>query len=215
MRKTKLDDGFHSYLVKDADLVGDAGIPRMIDLHNTSTPKSLIPFEKCKYTKNYHQYIHFYMHDKFFAKILTDAEKYVALFQLFDGIITPDFSMLRKQSKCLQETNTYFNRAVGVFFQKHGIPVIPNIRWSDESSFEYCFLGVPKHIPVADSTHGCIRSKADKDIFKLGLSKMLDVLEPSEVIVHGFMPDYIFGEFLEQIPFHRYPSLFEAKHEGR
>ena len=68
MRKTKLDDGFHSYLVKDADLVGDAGIPRMIDLHNTSTPKSLIPFEKCKYTKNYHQYIHFYMHDKFLQK---------------------------------------------------------------------------------------------------------------------------------------------------
>lgn len=50
-----------------------------------------------------------------------------------------DCSLLIGQSKCLQQTNTYFNRAVGYFFQKNGIPVIPNIRWSDESSFEYCF----------------------------------------------------------------------------
>ena len=121
--------------------------------------------------------------------------------------------MLINQAQCLQETNTYFNRAIGFFLQKQGIPVIPNIRWSDEASFKYCFLGVPKHTIVSISTHGCIRSKKQKEIFKLGLSKMLSQIEPSSVIVHGYMPDYVFSDFSNSTEFYRFPSEFESTHK--
>lgn len=75
--------------------------------------------------------MHFYMHDKSFARMLCFTSRYIDLLRQFDGVITPDPSLLINQSKCLQETNTYMNRAVGFYLQKNGIPVIPNVRWSD------------------------------------------------------------------------------------
>ena len=98
------------------------------------------------------------------------------------------------------------------YLQKNGIPIIPNIRWSDESSFEYCFLGVPKHSIVSVSTHGCITSRAERKMFKIGLNAMLDELAPHTVLVHGYMPDDIFGEYLQNVEFHRYASQFERTH---
>lgn len=213
MRKTKYDDGFHSYLVEGATVVGEPGIPMLMDLKNAQIPKDIIPFEKAKYAENKRQYVHFYMHDKYFADVLTSTTKYLALLKQFDGVITPDCSLAIGQSACLQQTNTYFSRAVGFYLQKNGIPVIPNIRWSDESSFGYCFLGVPKRSIVSVSTHGCIRSKEQKEMFKKGISAMLDELQPKDVLVHGYMPDSVFGEFLKDANFRRYKSWFERTHE--
>jgi hypothetical protein len=213
MKKTKLDDDFYSHLTEGADFVGEAGIPELLDLHNAEIPRALLPFEKinCKeYDKR--RYVHFYMHDKYFGKILTDTDKYLPALMQFDGVITPDFTMLIGQSRCLLETQTYFNRAVGYYLQKQGIPVIANVRWSDSNSYDYCFLGVPKHSIVAVSTHGCIRSDLQKKIFKDGLAEMLRVLDPTDILVHGYMPESVFGEFESSYRFHRYPSLFEEKH---
>lgn len=213
MKKTILDDGFQAYLTEGATLVGDAGIPMLLDLKNTQIPKGLVPFNKIGIEKNKNKYVHFYIHDYQFSQVLTSTKKYVDKLKEFDGVITPDCSMLINQAQCLQETNTYFNRAIGFFLQKQGIPVIPNIRWSDEASFKYCFLGVPKHIIVSISTHGCIRSKKQKEIFKLGLSEMLSQIEPSSVIVHGYMPDCVFSDFSNSTEFYRFPSEFESTHK--
>ena len=104
------------------------------------------------------------------------------------------------------------NRAVGFYLQRQGIPVIPNIRWSDESSFEYCFLGVHPGSIVSVSTHGCIQDKKQKLMFKIGLEAMLEALSPSAVLVHGYMPEEVFGEYIGQVDFHRYASEFERTH---
>ncbi len=215
MRKRKMifDDGFQSYLTDGASLVGEPEIPMLMDLQDAQVPLDIVPFTKAKNCADKRRYIHFYQHDKEFSDVLTATRNYVELFKQFDGIITPDCSMLIGQAKCLQEANTYMNRAVGFFFQKNGIPVIPNIRWSDESSFEYCFLGVPKRNIVAVSTHGCITSRDERVMFKKGLGALLEELDPKAVLVHGYMPDEIFGEFKEITPFYRYPSEFERTHQ--
>ncbi len=212
MKKTILDDGFQAYLTKGAILVGEPGIPMLLDLKNTQIPKGIVPFNKIKTEKNKNKYVHFYIHDYQFSQILTSTTKYVDILKQFDGVITPDCSMLINQAQCLQQTNTYFNRAIGFYLQKQGIPVIPNIRWSDEKSFDYCFLGIPKHTIVSISTHGCIKSNNQKLIFKRGLNEMLLQLEPSTVIVHGFMPESVFGDYRESTVFYRYPSEFEIAH---
>ncbi len=212
MKKTILDDGFQAYLTKGAILVGEPGIPMLLNLKNTQIPKGIVPFNKIKTEKNKNKYVHFYIHDYQFSQILTSTTKYVDILKQFDGVITPDCSMLINQAQCLQQTNTYFNRAIGFYLQKQGIPVIPNIRWSDEKSFDYCFLGIPKHTIVSISTHGCIKSNNQKLIFKRGLNEMLLQLEPSTVIVHGFMPESVFGDYRESTVFYRYPSEFEITH---
>lgn len=214
MKKTILDDGFQSQLTVGATLVGTPGIPMLMNLNNVQIPKDLVPFSKAKTCKNKRQYVHFYQHDKEFSCVLTATNKYLDDLKQYDGVITPDCSMLIGQAPCLQQTNTYMNRAVGFYLQKNGIPVIPNIRWSDESSFDYCFLGVHIGSIVCVSTHGCIKSKAERQMFKTGLSAMLDTLKPSAVLVHGFMPDDIFGEYLNQVNFYRYASEFERTHKG-
>ena len=212
MRKCILDDGFQAYLTEGSALVGIPGIPMLVDMHNTEVPSDIVPFEKCHREKNRRKYVHFYMHDKGFANVLTSTKRYVDLFRTYDGVITPDCTMLVGQAQCLLQTNTYFNRAVGVYLQKQGIPVIPNIRWSDESSFEYCFPGVPQHTIVSVSTHGCIRSAEQKKLFRIGLQAMIDELAPTDVLVHGHMPDYVFSPFDGLTRFHRYPSQFERTH---
>lgn len=215
MKKTILDDGFQAYLTENAELIGDPGIPNLLNLNNVQIPKALIPFNKINKEIDKSKYVHFYIHDYQFSQILTSTNKYIDRLKQFDGVITPDCSMLIGQSKCLQQTSTYFNRAVGLYLQKQGIPIIPNIRWSDEKSFEYCFLGVPKHYILSISTHGCIRSKKQKEIFKLGLGEMIQRLEPSSIIVHGYMPSSVFEDYISAVPFYRFPSEFELTHSDR
>lgn len=212
MKKTLIDDGSYPYLTEGANFVGDAGIPMLLDLKNAQIPKAMIPFEKAKRAADKRCYVHFYMHDKGFRDVLTSTTKYVDLLKQFDGVITPDCSLLIGQSKCIQETNTYFNRAVGVYLQRQGIPVIANIRWSDESSFEYCFLGVPKNGIVCVSTHGCIRSQTEKYMFRKGIIETIRWLEPTDILVHGYMPEQVFTGLDAYVRFHRYPSLYEQTH---
>lgn len=212
MKKYIIDDGFQAYLTEGAALVGSPGIPMLVNMHNTVVPADIIPFEKCRREQNRRKYVHFYMHDKGFANVLTSTKHYVDLLRTYDGVITPDCTMLVGQAQCLLQTNTYFNRAVGVYLQKQGIPVIPNIRWSDESSFDYCFLGVPKNTIVSVSTHGCIRTEEQKRLFRAGLSAMINELSPTDVLVHGYMPESVFNPFIELTKFHRYPSQFERTH---
>lgn len=215
MRKTLIDDGSYPYLTEGADLVGAPGIPALMDMDNTQVPRKMVPFEKVKQTNDKRQYVHFYMHDKYFARVLTATNRYVDLLKEFDGVITPDCTLLVGQAPCIQQVNTYFNRAVGFYLQKQGIPVIPNIRWSDESSYDYCFLGVPKHRIVSISTHGCLRSQRDKELIRRGTEEMIKVLEPTDVLVHGYMPADVFGAFYDYADFHRYPSLFEQTHKKK
>lgn len=112
-----------------------------------------------------------------------------------------------------REVTANMNRALAFYYAKKGIPVIPNIRWTNEKSYEFCFLGIPKKYIVSISTHGCCKSRQQKEDFKKGLSKMLEVLEPTDVIVHGCMPKSIFEEFESRTRFHRFPSEFEMTHK--
>ena len=175
MKKILYDDGFNSYLVEGATFVGEAGIPVLQNMNNLQVPKELIPFTKSRKNLERRKFVHFYVHDDSFKCIFNHPEKYVELFKTYDGIISPDPTMFIDNSKCLLETSTYMNRALAFFYAKKGIPVIPNVRWTNEKSYEFCFLGIPKGYIVSISTHGCCKSKQQKEDFKNGLSKMLEV----------------------------------------
>ncbi len=213
-RKTLYDDGFQEHLIKGANFLGEEGIPELLNIHNTEKPRTLIPFTKLKTSKNKRGYVHFYVHDKCFQQIFGGTDKYLNLLKQYDGVISPDPTIIIGKSKCLHATSTYLNRAVAYYLQKQGIPVIPNVRWGDESTYPFAFLGIPKHSIVAISTHGCIKRDSENDnflrkCFKNGLSEMLKQLEPEMVIVHGYMPDDIFKDFKGITQFVRYPSEFE------
>ena len=79
MSKMILDDGFQQYLTEGAVLTGAPGIPMLMDLDNTSIPKDLLPFSKAMPCKDRRKYVHFYMHDREFSRVLTGTHRYLNL----------------------------------------------------------------------------------------------------------------------------------------
>lgn len=211
MKKIKIDDDFQSYLVEGATFVGEAGIPMLMDTSDIETPKDLISFRFCKNEKDRHKFVHFYIYDKYFSSLLVETKKHLEVLRTFDGVITPDPTIMIGGPRCLQETNVYFSRAIGFYLQKNGIPVIPNVRWGDPSTYSFCFLGIPRNSIVAISTLGAIRrdsrdKNTKRNYFKRGLEAMLETINPRIIVVYGNMPKDIFGNFETTYKFVRFSS---------
>lgn len=215
MSKTIIDDGFASYLVKDAKFVGKYQMPVLPKHDYIIIPKDMIPFDKRNCVKDKDVAVNFYMHDKMFKQVLTATNKYVEELKEFKCVISPDCSLYRDMPLCLQIVNTYLNRSVAFYLHMQGIYVIPNVRWGDERSFEFCFDGLPTHDIVCISTHGCIKSLENKYYFKLGLKEMLRVLKPEYVLVHGPMPNDVFDEFNHLTKFIHYESFISKVKGGK
>lgn len=215
MSKTIIDDGYSSYLVEGATFIGKYQIPSLPKHDEILIPKDMIPFDKRNVVKEKDLAIDFYMHDVTFRQILTSTSKYLDELSRFAAVISPDCSLYRDMPLCLQITNTYMNRAVGFYLQKHGVYVIPNVRWGDERSFEFCFQGLPTNDIVCISTHGCIKGEENKYYFKLGLEEMLVVLKPQVVLVHGSVPDEVFSDFLSETKFVHYENYISKMKGGK
>ena len=95
----------------------------------------------------------------------------------------------------MQQWNTYRSRALAVWLGHNGIEVIPNVRFNDERTYNFCFDGIEKNKTVSVSTHGCIRSRVDRDYFKKGLAELVKKLSPKTIIVYCRAPDYIFKAY--------------------
>lgn len=215
MSKTIIDDGYSSYLVVDAVFVGKYQIPVLSKHETILIPKDMIPFDKRRKVKDNDIAINFYMHDKTFKQVLTHTKKYIAELSKFSQVISPDCSLYRDMPLCLQITNTYMNRAIGFYLEKNGIYVIPNVRWGDERSLEFCFDGLPTNDIVSISTYGCIKGYENKYYFKIGLREMLKVLKPQVVLVYGAMPDEVFSEFINETKFINYSSYISRVKGGK
>lgn len=164
----------------------------------------------------------FYENDENFADLLHRPQAYAEDLKRFPGMISPDCSLYRDMPLCLQIVNTYRNRAVGHYFRRLGMNVIPNVRWGDERSYEadflpekFAFLGVPENSIVAVGTYGCIKSRENREYFRAGLAAMLETLKPRIVLVYGAMPESVFGPFAGAARFVRYPDWIRSRKGGR
>ncbi len=211
MKKMKMDDDFQSYLVDGAIFDGDADIPCMLEFENLIIPKSLVPFTARKRVKNKRVFLHCFIHDYQFSSLITETKKHVEELTQFEGVICPDPTITVGGSKTINQAQVYFSRAVGFYLQKNGIFAIPCVRWGDSSTYDYCFLGVPKYYIIAISTHGCISPCKEnnnelRNAFIRGLPVMFERLKPKYVIVYGRMPDEIFNPYKSLTTFIHFES---------
>lgn len=198
-------DVFHAFLVENADYDGDLELPCIKT--SSQLPNKLIPFSKAVSAaeNDYDQWVMFYEHDRNFERLWNNPHKYLEKLKKFRGIISPDYSLYRNMPLVMQMWNTYRNRALAVWLQDNGIEVIPNVRFNDERTYEFCFDGIERGKTVAVGTHGCIKRKEDKQIFQAGFQELVNHLTPKTVIVYGAAPKDIFGKYKEKgikiIPF--------------
>jgi len=186
-------DVFKSWLVQGAQLKGFYEIPQLLPC--IELPQEAIPFSEVRSEENKRQWVHFYTDDHNFECLWNNPRAYLEMLKSFDGVIAPDFSLYRDMPLIMQLWNTYRNRALAHWLQSEGISVIPNVQWGDDRSYHFCFEGIPEKSPVAISTNGCIQDSLDRQYFKAGLRKMIEVLSPSVIINYSYMPDDIFAPY--------------------
>lgn len=103
--------------------------------------------------------------------------------------------MYLEMSPIIQLYNVFRNRWCGAYYADKGLRVIPTVSWGDESTFDFCFEGIPKGSTVAVSTymvtaHG---NHADqKEFFMKGYNELLRRVEPERILCYN--KDGIFPE---------------------
>lgn len=186
-------DVFHAFLVENAEYAGIEEIP--VVKTSKQLPEKVITFSKALKSQEYDAWVLFYEHDVNFVRIWNQPRRYLKILKKFKGVISPDFSLYRRMPLCMQKWSTYQGKALAHWWTENGIEVIPNVRFADERSYEFCFDGIEKNSTVAVGTHGCIKRKADKEFFKQGLAELYNRLHPRQIIVYGAAPDDIFQEY--------------------
>ncbi|MBQ7897108.1 MAG: DUF4417 domain-containing protein [Clostridia bacterium] len=186
------NDVFHTFLVENANFSGDYELPQLQT--SNEIPQKVILFSEAmsRSCKDFDSWVVFYEHDKKFERLWNNPKAYLEKLKKFKGVISPDFSLYRNMPLCMQIWNTYRSRSLAFWLQSKGVEVIPNVRFNDERTYEFCFDGIEKNKTVAVGTHGCIKTREDRLYFKIGLAILVQKLSPKNIIVYGRAPDSIF-----------------------
>lgn len=156
-----------------------------------------IGFNYCKTsTKNKDKTgVHFYLDDYQFERVWNFPNRYAKLLSQYKCVITPDFSMYVDMPLALQIYNHYRRCWLQRYWQDNGINVIPDISWSDERSFDWCFDGQPKNSIVSVSNVGCMQNPEVRERFLKGYNLMMDRLQPKLVLLFAYsMKDMILAD---------------------
>lgn len=173
----------------------DYGIPLL--LPNKNIPKDLIMYGtevRRSYAQTRGKTVHFFLDDYKFEPLWNKPFKTLQPIINIGSALTPDFSLYTDYPLALQIYNVYRNRWLGRYWQEHDVDVIPTVAWGDERSFDFCFSGIEKNVPVAIGTVGINNKEARKNFIK-GFEKMIEVLEPSDLIIYGETEPVNFSEY--------------------
>lgn len=220
-RKANLDDGCNPELVAGAQFDGILEIPIIKAPSKIVIPKGITPFSERDRIPGPGEALGFFEKDPKFADVLIHPKFYVDEFRKIGTIISIDCSLYRSAPLAVQIENLYRNRAIGSFYQRKGVNVIPLIRWGNEYTYttkyfpeRIAFLGAEKNSIVCIGTYGCIDDKENKYYFQAGLEAMLETLTPKVVLVYGSMPKSVFSNYLNDAKFVQYPDWTKRMHGG-
>lgn len=175
--RRRTNKGYNLHLIDSLPRTGEMPLIKA----TSYVPDALIGFNFAKTAKCKEAGIHFFIDDYQFERIWNAPERYIKLLKSFQCVLTPDFSLYADMPYPMQRWNIYRSRALGAYWQKEGLTVIPTLSWSDEISYEFCFEGIPKYSTVAISNVGA----TDEELFYQGLDEALKHLKPAHVITYG------------------------------
>lgn len=193
-----LTDGCNPEFVQGAEFDGIFEIPIIKKPEKYLIPDNLVPFSKMEKADPKSFAVCEYENDSEFKDLIVHPDEYIKLLKKYQGFIAPDCSVYRDMPLALQITNVYRSRAIGYYFQKRGVYVIPCVRWGDERTYSKKFLpekiafcGVEKHSIVSVGSYGQLKDRLNRYYFEAGLDSMMEELEPEIVLVYSKMPDHI------------------------
>ena len=212
MKYRQKKDNFLFSIFSELQFVGKYSMPKIEPITNAKI-LNLLTFNYAKTCLSPAQYhLCFYIDDYQFERLWNEPQKYLYLLEQFKGLIGPDFSMYRDFPVILNIYNCWRNKVLTAYWQKLGLEVIPNVSWSDESSYDWCFDGLPKNSILAVSTNGVLKDKVAKAMFIAGFREMKRRLQPIKVVIVGSIPKELEDE-PNLIKFESYSSLFGTENK--
>lgn len=157
-------------------------------------PDDIIAFNYMLSAKKKDVGIHFYIDDYQFERIWTSPYKYIEKLKDFQCVFTPDFSLYTEMPIAMKIWNIYRSRMIGQMCQRAGLNVIPTVSWCEESTFDFCFDGLPENSILSISTIGVKQDKKALDLWKAGVDEMLQRLHPHTLLVYGGEVDFDYGD---------------------
>lgn len=101
-------------------------------------------------------------------------------------LLSPDFSMWGIQPIVVQMYQLFKARWCARFWQEKGIKVIPSLNWSLKPTLEWCFMGLPKKIPVAYVQCRTLGGDEESQArFIAGLLAGIKAVEPEKLCIYG------------------------------
>ncbi|MCL2579221.1 MAG: DUF4417 domain-containing protein [Oscillospiraceae bacterium] len=160
------------------------GIPIIHPVVINDTSVELVSFTDAKLSdkKNCHKYVHCFQDDYKLMQAYANPDSKIRDLARYRGVLTPDYSLYPEMPRFRQLESIAKSRYCGAHWQHYGLNVIPTVNWSDENSFDFCFLGLQRGGAVAVSTVSCQR---DDRAFMRGYNQMMMTLEPSTIICYG------------------------------
>ena len=182
---------YDEYKLKEFDEAEAEGFYQMPVIKPVDhVPADLIGFNYMLTAKEKNVGIHFYVDDYQFERVWNAPQKYLPKLAEFDCVLTPDFSLYLDMPVAMKIWNVYRSRMIGQMMQRMGITVIPTAQWAEESSFTYCFDGMPHNSTISVSTVGIKNRDESLDVYRKGCDEMIKRLSPKRLIVYGGRIDY-------------------------
>lgn len=162
---------------------------------SNARPDFLIPFDKSLSVKKRVGWVHFFIHDEKFARILRNPWRYLPIIEQFDGAIAPDCSVFWGYPRYRQLQSISQSREIGAWLQRNGVSVIPCVRWGKRGD-TYCFAfdGIEPGGTIAIGTAGAMREKETRKVFEDGFHPMLKAIAPKRIVVYGSRKSAVFDE---------------------
>ena len=188
MRKTEIN----LEIIKGAALNGKYDLP-CIGSGYATPPKTLLPFNQAKSSDDDCAGIHFFIDDYQFERVWRSPMRYTEMLKRFDCILSPDFSLYVDMPMAMKIWNIYRSRAIGAYWQRKGLNVIPTLQWADPQTYHFCFNGIERNGMVAVSTLGAAKSRISKQFWKAGMKEAIRQLHPHTILLYGSQVNYDFN----------------------
>ncbi len=202
-----VEDSFQAFLVEGANFTEKEEYPILESwMVSKVPPKKIMPFDKALNYRGDLSDVHVctYARDCTFERIRKNPGKYLNFFGRCAGLIGFDFSVHSDMPIVKQKAQMNDNLSCTYYYGKEGNEIIPNIRYGIDELADEFLAAIPKHALIAIGTHGFIKEKAQKAEWYCSLEKIIDVLEPTGIIVYGSLNGKVFAEFESKCKFYYY-----------
>lgn len=179
-------------LYDKTEINGKYDIPKIYSVEYM--PDDLLGFNYVTNTTDKSIGVHFFLDDYQIERVWNRPEFYINKLKDFDCVLTPDFSLYSDMPKSMMIWNIYRSRLIGQLMQKAGIIVIPTVSWADETTFDFCFDGLPQESTLAISTIGVKQNQSKYKVWQSGVDEMIKRCRPKKLMIYGGKVDYQFPE---------------------